>query len=260
MKEKENILVAKFGSSSVTDPKGMDEQRIYGYAQRLAQVSENTDSRLIIVSSGSVVAGQAIYEERVGRRAISLQTAASVGSSACFLAWDQAFKQQNRVTGSVMVTHREIDDGQDGRQLRKTLNDNIEANVVTIINENDSVSNIELAKLKYGGDNDGLASHIGRALGASTLLLFTDTVGVLDQDGRLIESVDQSNIQQVRSVAGEGRKGGMRSKVAAAYEAASAGIDAHVAHAVSDYAAVIGGQAGTHFVAQNKNVTLIAGE
>lgn len=259
MKE-QNIIVAKFGSSSVTNTGGMDHDRVAGYVNRLMQLAEDQKAQLIIVSSGSVVAGQALYAERGGQRAISLQTAASIGSSVCFQAWDQAFMKQERITGSVMVTHREIDDGQDGKQLQKTLTDNMAFGVISIVNENDSVSNIELAKLKYGGDNDGLASHIARAVGARSLLLLTDMAGVLDQNGQLIESVDSSNMQLVRQVAGEGRKGGMRSKVAAAHQAAEVGIEAYIAHAMSDYGSVVSGDDGTHFVAIDKNATLKAGE
>ncbi|MFZ2125441.1 MAG: hypothetical protein WA087_02330 [Candidatus Saccharimonadales bacterium] len=56
-----NILVVKYGSSSVSSAEGIDHARIDGYASKLAELS--SDYQIAVVSSGAVAAGRAISAE-----------------------------------------------------------------------------------------------------------------------------------------------------------------------------------------------------
>lgn len=125
-----------------------------------------------------------------------------------------------------------LDDVSDRRRFlnaRNTLRGLRTANVLPIINENDSVA-VEELKL---GDNDTLAAHVAVLVEADLLFLCTDVDGVYDRDPRLhpdahrlrrIEAIDET----VMSLAGDAGSalgtGGMRTKLIAARRAAEAGI------------------------------------
>ena len=50
--KKKDLLVIKFGSSSITDKNGVDEDRLIDYANKLASINKNYS--ISVVSSGSV--------------------------------------------------------------------------------------------------------------------------------------------------------------------------------------------------------------
>jgi|GEM_PF-3086590 glutamate 5-kinase len=60
-----NILVVKYGSSSVSNAMGVDQARIESYASKLAELSG--EYQIAVVSSGAVTAGRAISAE-IGER------------------------------------------------------------------------------------------------------------------------------------------------------------------------------------------------
>lgn len=245
------LLVVKYGTSSVTDGAGrMDVERIEGYVAQLAELHASND--LIVVSSGSIAMGKAFWDElNEGSDYPSEQPLAMLGSAGSFMVWQEAFQRHGIAAGQLPVSHREIDDPVEGTMLKRVLGWCIDARIVPVVNENDAVSDEEIKRLSYGGDNDGLASHIAITTGAHTLLLMTDKEGVLGADKELIPTVDEVNIAQVRLVArsssGKG-KGGMREKVKAAKNAADKGIQAFIGNADALIADILARRTGTYFM------------
>jgi glutamate 5-kinase len=128
---------------------------------------------------------------------------------------------------------------------------------VPVINENDTTATDEITF----GDNDFLSAQVALLLGARMLVLLTDTAGLhtadprRDPEARLIERVDdfselaEYEIGDRTSAYGSG---GMRSKVAAAEMATSAGIEVVVCDGTEDgtlLAAAAGEAVGTSFPA-----------
>jgi len=74
----------------------------------------------------------------------------------------------------------------------------------------------------YNINADLVASQIAIALSAARLILMTDVDGVLDQQGRLIPSIDASTIQQM--IASSQITGGMIPKIECALEALKNGV------------------------------------
>lgn len=248
------VLVIKYGSSSVTDDNGINQARIDEYCRQLAALSHKYG--LIVVSSGAAVAGKARWREVHHKEPTDFsQPYAMLGSAEASLAWQQGFQQHAILAAQLLVTHREIEDPSEGWSLNKVLKQNIAHNIVTIVNENDALSNQELAKLVYGGDNDGLASHIAVSVKAKTLCLLTGVNGLLD-GGRVLKSISYSDAdhQLARSLAGtagaKGR-GGMISKVEAAIAATQKGITTYIANADEQIDQIFGGHSGTVFIAKS---------
>ena len=108
------------------------------------------------------------------------------------------------------------------------------ANVVPIINENDTVAT---AELRFG-DNDRLSARVAQMAGADLLILFSDIDGLYSKDPR--QHTDAEFIQEVREITadieamagGAGSSvgtGGMATKIMAAKIATSAGCDMMIA-------------------------------
>ncbi|HSX24139.1 MAG TPA: hypothetical protein VLE74_03505 [Candidatus Saccharimonadales bacterium] len=250
-----DILVVKYGSGLTAQEMGVDQGRIDGYAEQLASLEDRFN--LIVVTSGAVAAGRSIWGSR-GRpdsegEAPSLQTYASLGSPRIFEAWQNAFERTGKLAGAIPITHREIDDASEGPVFQRSLRENMESGVATIVNENDAVSDTELALLSYGGENDGLASHVARSVGASALILLTNRGGLYDdikKEIKVINEVDYEEILQmmlrrITNPEGKGR-GGPYAKAKAAIDAARGGVDAHVASVNEPITAILEARAGTY--------------
>ncbi len=235
-----SITVAKFGSELVVGDQGIDQGRINQYAAGLAETYG--EGGLVVVTSGAVAAGR----RRIEKGGDSAEcwsdiTLAQLGSVAITHAWETAFDDLDIYAGGLLTTHHEIEDKQEGPSLIRAMRLALERGVVSVVNENDALSNVELMKLACGGDNDGLASHIARAISADTLQLFTKKGGIVDDEGRLIEEVNGRNYGQVSHMLQERAKrkgaegkdgigrGGIVSKVEAGWAAAQSGITANIA-------------------------------
>ena len=109
--------------------------------------------------------------------------------------------------------------------------------MVPVVNENDAVADEEIRF----GDNDRLAALVANLVGASRLVLLTDTEGLLTADPRLddsatlIEEVGEHRRRAARrwpGPAGRGSgSGGMASKLAAARMATWSGVTTVIAPA-----------------------------
>jgi glutamate 5-kinase len=245
-----SLILEKYGRTSVTDRSGMDRRRLDVYARRLSELYGRYG--LIVVSSGSIATGNAIWADmRPGSMYPNEQSLATLGSGEAFAAWQRALRRQHIPAGQVLISHREIADKSEGAMFEQVLQANLDANIISVCNENDAVSDIEVKAYAYGGDNDGLAAHIASRMGARYFLLRTDVLGLLDGQKNLVKKVDGTNIDEAYAWAGATPgeiTNSMSSKVTAARMAASAGIEAYIAHAEAPFEAVIAGDAGTRFV------------
>src|SRR5680860_6984 len=172
---KDKILVIKYGSSSLSSADGLDNVKMFEYATKIKELTQ--DYKVVIVSSGAVVAGKAIIG---GGGSSDATINAMVGSAALVVAWQNAFKKHDINVGQVLVTYSDIANKVEGSRLRSVIYNVINSGIIPIINENDVMSDIELARLSYGGDNDGLASKIAATIDANELLLLTNVDGLLD--------------------------------------------------------------------------------
>lgn len=238
----------------MADANGMDMQRLRSYAMEITRAHRLYD--IIIVSSGSVAAGKHLWNQlRATSEAADNRILAMIGSAYACTAWQTTLQQYKLTGGQLLVTHREVEDPAEGPSLRAALEANLRHQVISIVNENDALSDTELAKLAYGGDNDGLAAHIALTIKASSLLLLTDQAGLLAPSG-LIRRVHATEKQWTAAkgyttiTTSQTGRGGMLSKTDAAIQAARAGIEAYIASAEQSIGDILTGKYGTHFVAR----------
>ncbi len=227
--------VVKVGSSLLTnDGRGLDIDRIEQWTAQLAELM-NEDRQLVLVSSGSIAEGLVRLGWRTRPTVIhELQAAAAVGQMGLIQAYETAFKQKNRQTAQILLTHEDLADRRRYLNARSTLNALMDHGVVPIVNENDTVTTAEIRL----GDNDTLAALVCNLIDADVLVLLTDQDGLFDKDPRkhadakLLEraNASDSSVQELAGPSGTMLgSGGMLTKILAAERAAQSGTTTIIA-------------------------------
>jgi len=231
-------VVVKIGTTSVTDRSGgVAYEVLVNIAADVVALREE-GWNVVVVTSGAITAGWA----EVGRGAsrptdsTTLQAVSAVGQPLLMHAWRNAFAEVGAAVGQVLLAPLDFSHRGQYLHARGTLDALNGLGVVAIVNENDAVADEEIRF----GDNDRLAALVANLVGASHLVLLTDTEGLLTADPRL--DPDATLIQEVTAfdaelldLAGASRSGvgsgGMASKLAAARMATWSGITTVIAPA-----------------------------
>jgi glutamate 5-kinase len=231
-------VVVKVGTSSVTDSTGgVDYEVLVNIADDVVHLRAEGWT-VVVVTSGAITAGWAEVGKGTPRPtdAATLQAVSAVGQPLLMHAWRNAFGELSTAVGQVLLAPLDFSHRGQYLHARGTLESLQGLGVVPIVNENDAVADEEIRF----GDNDRLAALVANLVGASHLVLLTDTDGLLTADPRLdpsatlIEEVSAIDADLVE-VAGSSRSGvgsgGMASKLAAARMATWSGITTVIASA-----------------------------
>jgi glutamate 5-kinase len=231
-----NVVMRDDGSASV----GV----LYGIAESLANL-RRLGREVLVVSSGAVGLGA----QRLGLAAkptelVMVQACAAIGQSRLMSLYDDALEKLGYRVAQVLLTEDDFLDATRNQNLRATLAKLLALGVIPIINENDTVSTVELdrpagcgARAHVFGDNDKLSALVMTHAGADLLVLLSDVDGLYTGDprstgARLVEELNGIT-DAVRAFAqgGNGRgRGGMLSKLDAASIANEAGQPAVIAN------------------------------
>lgn len=234
------IIVAKIGTSSITDDAGtIDEAAIAKFCREVATL-RSAGHQVVMVTSGAIAAGLPTLNFAVRPRdAVTLQAVSAVGQSRLMAVYDRELSRHDLVGGQVLLAPLDFMVRDQYLHARGTLTRLLDLGVVPVINENDAIADDEIRF----GDNDRLAALVAHLIRADLLVLLTDMPGLLTADPRLdaeaslieeILEVDHS-LEQLAGGAGTDRgSGGMASKLAAAKIAAWSGVRAIIAAAHRD--------------------------
>jgi glutamate 5-kinase len=231
-------VVVKIGTTSVTDADGnVAYDVLVNVAADVVSLRDEGWS-IVVVTSGAITAGWAEVGNSAPRPrdAVTLQAVSAVGQPLLMHAWRNAFGELGAPVGQVLLAPLDFSHRGQYLHARGTLEALAGLNVVAIVNENDAVADEEIRF----GDNDRLAALVANLVGASHLVLLTDTEGLLTADPRLDASA--TLIEEVRALdadlldaAGSSRSGvgsgGMASKLAAAHMAMWSGVTTVIAPA-----------------------------
>jgi len=186
---------------------------------------------VLVVSSGAVGLGM----ERLGlvqrpTAVAQIQACAAIGQSRLMGLYDDAFDRLGCPIAQVLLTEDDFRDPTRHANLRATLDALLTLGVIPIVNENDTVSTMELdrpaesrQRERIFGDNDKLSALLLKHIGADMLVLLSDVDGLYDRSpgepgAAVIESVDTID-EALLALAdgGNGRgRGGMISKLESA--------------------------------------------
>lgn len=222
-------VVVKIGTNALTNATGrFNRAHFEALSEDLLWAAQGRE--LVVVSSGAIALGV----ERLGLPARpkdipGKQACAAVGQSRLMQAYEEAFGRADRRVAQILLTHEDVQDRRRYLNVKHALEKLLEAGVVPVINENDTVS---VDELKFG-DNDTLASLVTGVLEAELLVVLSDVEGLYTADPRkepqakLLEQVDAVTPELLGTAGGSGSTvgtGGMATKVRAAARVAERGI------------------------------------
>ena len=150
---------------------------------------------------------------------------------------DGRFIRARRLTNTTMdiMTQKSIDLGQVGEV------DSIDTDIITMLHDSDFIPviapiGVDDTGTSFNINADLVAGHLARALAAEKLLLLTNTAGLLDNDGKLLNRLN--SLQAAELINNGTIYGGMLPKIQCALDAVRCGvaaahiIDGRVPHAV----------------------------
>jgi glutamate 5-kinase len=222
-------VVVKIGTNALTHATGrFNRAHFEALGEDLLWAAEGRE--LVVVSSGAIALGL----ERLGlparpRDIPGKQACAAVGQSRLMQAYEEAFGRGSRLVAQMLLTHGDVQDRRRYLNVKHALERLLEAGVVPVINENDTVS---VDELKFG-DNDTLAALVAGVAEADALVILSDVEGLFTADprkepeARLLPFVDAVTPALLASAGGTGSgvgTGGMATKVRAAARVTEVGI------------------------------------
>jgi len=260
-------IVVKLGTNVIMREDGKVALGLLcGLVEQIAALRER-GVEVLVVSSGAVGLGA----ERLGlatrpTAVEQVQACAAIGQSRLMALYDDAFDRLGCRIAQVLLTEDDFRDPVRHANLRATLDALLKLGVIPIVNENDTVSTMELdrpaesaQRERIFGDNDKLSALLMKHIDADLLVLLSDVDGLYDRNPSeagaeivpAVDVIDESVLALAHGSNGRGR-GGMISKLESAKIVLDAGKQVVIANGRTPQVLerIVAGEAvGTRFVA-----------
>lgn len=233
-------VLIKIGSQALSTGRGLNNRMIERLCDELSLLRDK-GKEFALVSSGAIAAGKAITKIADGGIALSKKQAlAAIGQGSLIRAYTDAFRRYGHTAAQILITREDLDDRHRYLNIRNTFTALFELGAIPIINENDTVSVDEIQFT----DNDMLSAMIIPLVEPQALIILTDIDGVYAENPRSnpganliseIRELKEEDIKAQSSEAGSFGRGGMRSKLMAAYHASMLGIPTVIASAYTPH-------------------------
>ena len=222
-------IVFKFGTNILRGDDGyVSLPRIYSFIEDLSHLAKE-GKEVIVVTSGAVGLGK----KRLGLEStegVALkQACAAIGQGKLMSIYESGFDTYGLVSSQILLTEDDFSLRKRYLSLRTTLNKLLELGVVPIINQNDTVSTVEVdPQFEHMqvcfSDNDKLSALVASELDADLLVILSDIEGLYDENPKvnpnanIIRKVDEvtDKVLALGTDASAGGRGGMRTKLEAA--------------------------------------------
>ena len=251
-------IVVKVGTSTLTHDSGaMNLRKIEKLVRCLADI-RNMGKQVILVSSGAVGCGLArLHFDRATLTLRQKQAAASVGQCDLIGMYSKEFAQYGHVVAQLLWTKDVVDSEVRYNHAKNTWETLLEAGVIPIVNENDTVSG---EQIRFGS-NDTLSAVVALLSDADLLINMSDIDGLYTADPRRdpsatrIDCVEEITPEILASAGGAGSArgtGGMVAKLESAQTVTKAGIPMIICSGDDPamlYAILDGNFIGTYFKA-----------
>lgn len=233
-------IVVKVGSNVVIRTDGSPAlSRLFALMETLC-ACRRAGTEVLLVSSGAVGLGaQALGLKRRPTELDLKQACAAVGQGRLMALYQEGFARLGVEAAQVLLTEDDFADRRRYLNLRATLERLLALGAIPVINENDTVSTIELESREPGrpwarpvfGDNDKLSALVASKVEADLLVILSDVDGLYTANpqthsgAELIADVPAitPDIEALASGAGSRGRGGMATKLAAARIATGSG-------------------------------------
>lgn len=222
-------IIIKFGTNILVNEDGeISLPRVYSFIEDVSKLKKS-GKEIILVSSGAVGLGKKKLNLESTDAVAMKQACAAIGQSRLMSIYENAFETYNLVVAQILLTEDDFSQRKKYLSLRTTLNKLLELDVIPIINQNDTVSSIELDEIYEDmqvcfSDNDKLSALVASELDADLLVILSDIEGLFDSNpktnssAKIIPIVDKvtPEIMNFGEDASAGGRGGMKTKLEAA--------------------------------------------
>ena len=254
-------IVVKVGTSTLAHATGrLNIRHVETLCKVLSDV-KNAGHEVVLVSSGAI--GMGVGKLNLSQRPTDMptkQAAAAVGQCELMYIYDQLFSSYNHTVAQILLTGEDLRDDNRHTNFTNTLHRLLDLGALPVINENDTVSTVEIAV----GDNDTLGALVAVSVEADLLVVLSDIDGLYtadprhDPNARLIPEVREIT-PEMKAGAGGGdtalSTGGMTTKLIAAGICMDAGTDMIIVNGSRPevlYDILDGIPSGTRFIGRNQ--------
>lgn len=222
-------IVVKLGTNILRNSDGnVSLPRVFSFIEDISSLVKS-GKEVILITSGAVGLGR----KRLGLEGTTgtalKQACAAIGQGKLMSIYESGFDGYGLVAAQILLTEDDFGIRTRYLSLRTTLNKLLELGVIPVINQNDTVSSIEVDP-RYEhmqvcfSDNDKLSALVASELDADLLLILSDVDGLYDKnpkenpDAKIIPIVKEvtDEILELGTDASDGGRGGMRTKLMAA--------------------------------------------
>ncbi|PYG89389.1 glutamate 5-kinase [Ruminiclostridium sufflavum DSM 19573] len=236
LKDSQRIVI-KVGTSTLTYDTGkINFTRIDKLVRIISDLS-NQGKEVILVTSGAI--GVGVDKLKLPERPKTIrekQAVAAVGQCELMHMYSKFFSEYGHTVAQILLTRDIMSDSNCRENVVNTFETLLEKEIVPIVNENDSVSIVEL---KVGqsdtfSENDTLSALVAKLINADLLIILSDIDGFFDSDPR--KNPDSKMLSVINEITpdielcaeGAGTKrgtGGMVTKLKAAKIATKSGVN-----------------------------------
>ena len=256
-------IVIKVGTSTLAHSTGRLNIKRIELLCKIVSDLRNAGHEIILVSSGAVGCG--LSKLHFNRETLTLrqkQAAAAVGQCDLLGMYSREFAQYGHTIAQLLLTKDVVDNSVRYEHAKNTMETLLEAGVLPIVNENDTVSG---EQIKFGS-NDTLAAVVALLSGADLLINMSDINGLYTADPRqnpdatLIDCVKEITPELLACAGGAGSArgtGGMVAKLQSAQTVTEAGIPMIICNGDDPamlYAIMDGTFIGTYFMSKGEQL------
>ncbi len=266
-------IVIKLGTNVLRNDEGyVSLPRIYTFIEDIANLVK-AGKEVIVVTSGAVGLGKKRLGLEDTQGTALKQACAAIGQGKLMSIYENGFDTYGLTAAQILLTEDDFSIRERYLSLRTTLNKLLELGTVPIINQNDTVSTLDVA-IRYVqedmqvcfSDNDKLSSLVASELDADLLIILSDINGLYDDNpktnpnAKLIKEVSEVDDKILSLACGvsDGGRGGMETKLKAAKLVTRFGGKVLIANGKQPY--IIkrifeGEDLGTMFLPSNENLS-----
>lgn len=222
-------IVIKLGTNVLRNEDGEASlPRLYSYIEDISKLIKQ-GKEVILVTSGAVGLGRKKLGVEKSDDIVLKQACAAIGQSKLMSIYEEGFEAYGVNVAQILLIEDDFAQRKRYLNLRNTLNKLLELGVVPVINQNDTVSTLELETLYKDAqvcfsDNDKLSALVASELDADLLVILSDVNGLYDSnpktnpDAKIIKEVTEisDEILKLASGVSDGGRGGMKTKLEAA--------------------------------------------
>lgn len=222
-------IVIKLGTNVLRNDEGEASlPRLYSFIEDISRLV-NSGKEVIIITSGAVGLGRKKLGVEKSDDIVLKQACAAIGQSKLMSIYENGFDAYGVRIAQILLVEDDFAQRKRYLSLRNTLNKLLELSVIPIINQNDTVSTLELETLYKDtqvcfSDNDKLSALVASELDADLLIILSDVNGLYDSNpkdnpnAKIIKEVQNvtDEILELASGVSDGGRGGMKTKLEAA--------------------------------------------